>query len=484
MSDLDVKGKTISGVLWKFAERMGAQLVSLIVSIVLARMLTPNDYSVVGVVTIFFTFANVLISGGLNTALIQKKDCEAEDYSTVLYISLLMSTLIYGVLFVIAPLIADLYKQQMLVVIIRVMGISLPITALKSIWCAYISSNLLFKKFFFATIGGTAVSAVVGIILAYHGAGAWALVAQQMTNSVIDTAILIITTRVPLKHCISLKRFRGLFGYGWKVLVSSLVGTTYNELVPMVIGVKYTGSDLSYYTKGRSFPHLISSTTTSTFSSVLFPALAKYQNDKDKLLSYTRWFISLSSFVTFPLMLGFLAVADNFIIVVLTEKWLPAAPYIKIFCVACMFDVIHVGNCETIKAMGRSDVYLIMELIKKSGYFIIIAVFLWLSNSPQVLAMAFLLCTLVAMVVNSIPNKRMIGYSFKDQLIDMLPNVVTSSIMCACVVAVGFINVSSALKLVLQILTGIVVYLLVNIVIRNKNLVYLKNMLLERKKRK
>ena len=484
MDEKDIKKNAVTSVIWKFLERIGAQLVSLVVSIILARILDPTDYSVVSVVTIFFTFANVLISGGLNTALIQKKEADEEDYSTVLHVSVLLSFVIYGVLFFTAPLIAHAYKQDILVLIIRIMGLSLPVTAVKSIWCAYISSNLQFKKFFFSTLGGTAVSAVVGIVLALNGAGAWALVAQQMSNTVIDTCILIATTRIHIVPRISPKKLQVLFRYGWKVFVSSLIGTAYSQIVPLVIGVKYTKADLSYYTKGRSFPELISTTTTNTLSAVLFPTLAKFQNDKEKLLRYTRLFIRVASFVSFPLMLGFLAVSDNFIRVVLTEKWLPASPYIKIFCVACMFDMIHIGNCETIKAMGRSDIYLIMEIIKKVGYFLTIFLFLWLTDTPEALALAFLVCTLIAIVVNAVPNRMLIGYKFRHQLMDLLPNLITAGIECGAVLLVGMLHINDAMLLILQIVTGVAVYLGVSIIIKNSSLFYILNFVKSQVRRK
>ena len=207
----DIKQKTITSTIWKFLERFMAQAVSLIVSILIARILTPADYSVVSIVTIFFTFANVLISGGLNTALIQKKDADDEDYSTVLYVSVLLSIVCYIILFFCAPLIARLYEQPSLILIIRIMGLTLPITALKSIWCAYISSTLQFRKFFFATLGGTLVSAVVGITMALNGFGPWALVAQQMTNTVIDTLILIISTRIHIVLKVSITKLKVVF---------------------------------------------------------------------------------------------------------------------------------------------------------------------------------------------------------------------------------------------------------------------------------
>lgn len=479
----DLKIKTASGILWKLFERIGAQLVSLIVSIIIARILTPSDYSVVSLVTIFFTFANVLISGGLNTALIQKKDADMEDYSSVLIVSVAFSLVIYLILFITAPYIANAYNVESITVIIRVMGLALPITAVKSIWCAYISSTLQFKKFFFATLGGTIASAVVGILLAIKGVGPWALVAQQMTNTIIDTIILILTTRLKLMFRISWQKLKVLIKYGWKILFSSLIGTTYNSIVPLAIGLKYTNQDLSFYTKGNSFPSLISTTTTNTLSAVLFPTLAKFQDDKEKLLKYTRLFIRLASFIAFPMMLGFFAVADKFVLVILTEKWIDAVPYIKIFCIAYMFEMIHVGNCETIKAMGRSDIYLVMEIIKKVGYFLTIGLFLIFTNTPQQLALAFWACTCIALIVNSIPNQILLGYKFKYQLLDILPNLVTSIIMCVIVSFIGKLNLNIYILLLLQVLTGIVVYLLLNIIIKNSSLLYIVNFIKERFKK-
>lgn len=473
----NIKEKAISSVIWKFMERIGAQSVSLIVSIVIARLLDPTDYSVVSLVTIFFVFANVLISGGLNTALIQKKNADKEDYSSVLFISLFLSIAIYLVLFFFSPIIANVYNKNELVLIIRIMGLSLPITAIKSIWCAYISSNLLFKKFFLATLGGTVISAVVGICLAVNGAGAWALVAQQMANTIIDTIILVVSTRIPLALKISFQRLKTLFKYGWKVLASSLIGTIYTQIVPLVIGYKYNDSDLSYYTKGKSFPDLISATTTNTLAAVMFPTMSKFQDEKEKLLNYTRLFIRVSSFIVFPLMIGFLVVSDNFILVLLTEKWLPAATYIKIFCLASMFDMVHIGNCETIKAMGKSGVYLIMEIIKKTGYFITIFLFMLLTNTPEMLSIAFFVCTIIALVVNSIPNRKLLGYRFRDQIKDLMPNLFFSLIMGIFVYTIGKIEVNVILLLVIQIIAGVCSYSLMSLLFNKSSLIFIQNSL-------
>ncbi|MBR5321992.1 MAG: lipopolysaccharide biosynthesis protein [Clostridia bacterium] len=461
----NLKKRAIASTIWKFSERILAQVVSLFVSIIIARILDPSDYSVVSLVTIFFTIANVFISGGFNTALIQKKDADPEDYSSVIFISVIISLVAYLALFLSAPLIATKYEQPILVGVIRVMGLTLPVNAIKSIWCAYISSSLQFKKFFFATIGGTVLSGVVGVTMAVCGLGVWALVAQQMTNTVVDTLILIITTRIKFAKSISFSRLKSLFQYGWKVFGSSLIGIIYSETTPLVIGLKFAPSDLSFYTKGKSFPGLLSTTVTNTLSAVLFPVIAKCQDDKEKVLLSTRMFVRYGSFITFPALLGFLAVADNFVEVVLAAKWLDAVYYIRLFCIVAMFDIIGIGNCESIKAIGKSGVYLIMEIIKKSLYFLVLIFFITLSPSAETLALSYVVCAFIALTVNSIPNITLIGYKIKYQFLDMFPSMICSLLMMALVLLVGKIEMPLVLSLLVQVLFGGISYVLISMML-------------------
>lgn len=467
--DSDLK-KIVSGSVWKFMERVFAQCITLLVSIILARMLSPDDYGIVSIVTIFFTFSNILISGGLNTALIQKKDANEDDYNTVFTVSMLVAIIVYFALFLVAPIIARIYNNELLVWIIRVMGIVLPVNALKAIYCAHISSNMLFQKFFFATIGGTLFSAVVGIAMAAKGFGAWALVAQQLSNSIIDTLILAIIDPLCLRVKIVVERFKELFGYGSKILISNLIGEIYTDINPLFVGLKYSSADLSFYTRGKVFPGAISATITNTLSSVLFPMLSKRQDDKNILLNYTRQFMQISSFIVFPVLLGFFAVSDNFVYIVLTEKWMSASYYIRIFCISSMFDIVAVGNCETIKAMGRSDVYLKIEIIKKVGYFITTAVFIALSQTPEQLAISVIVCTVIQVLVNCVPNIKLLGYRIKDQLIDLLPNFVISLGMCICVMAIDNLDMNRVVQFALQIIVGVIVYLILNIITHNSSM--------------
>lgn len=453
-------------------ERMGAQAVSMVVAIILARLLEPEDYSVVSIVNIFFAFANVFVNSGFNVALIQKKQADEEEYSSALYLSVGIGAGLYVLLFLCAPVIARLYQRPMLLPVIRIMGLILPINGLKSIVCAYISSHLQFRKFFFATLGGTLLSAVVGIAMAYAGFGPWALVAQQMTNVCMDTLILVATTRIPLVLRVSLEKVKALFRYGWRIFVSSTIDVMYKELNPLFIGLKYTGTDLAFYAKGKSFPSLLATVCNSTLSSVLFPVLSKFQDDREELLRCLRRFTRTATFVIFPALLGFLAVSDNFVRLLLTEKWLPAARYIRIFCVGELAVSIEAGNRETLKAMGRSDIFLKYEIIKKCFFFVMIGGCMLLTTSPVGLAYSAIGCTLVVLAAALISNSAMLGYGVRQQLEDIVPNLLCAGIMCAAVMLVDLGNGPVALELTVQILTGIAAYLAACILTRNDSFRY------------
>lgn len=474
-----LKKKAFGGFFWSFGERMGAQLITLIVSIVLARILAPADYAVVSVVTIFFAFADVIIASGLNTALIQKKDSTPTDYSTILHTSVMLAVIIYLILFFSAPLIADAYKIALLVPVIRIMALTLIINAVKSVLMAYIANTLQFKKMFFATITATVISAVAGITMAKYGFGVWALVAQQMINAAVGTAALFLITRFKILFVFSVKSFKELFSYGWKIFLTSLITTAYDQINPLIVGLKFSSTDLSFYTKGKSFPSVLNSTIGSTLSTVLFPVISKVQDDFSAVLAITRRYIRVASYIIFPLMCGFFAVSESFVRILLTDKWLPAVPYIQIFCISYMFDIIQIGNLQTIKAIGRSDISLILEIIKKASYFIIILGFIFLSDSPVMLAISSIVCTVVATLINTYPNCKLIGYKYRYQLADIVPNFIIALIMGAVVYLMNSLSIAPIVLFALQILVGGVVYLLLSIVTKNENFKYLCNTALQ-----
>ncbi|MBQ8658555.1 MAG: lipopolysaccharide biosynthesis protein [Clostridia bacterium] len=468
----NLKQKTVTSIIWKGLERVSSQLVSTIVSIVLARILMPDDYSVVSIVAIFFAFCNIFISGGLNSALVQKKDADLVDYSTVLITNMALATVLYVIMFFMAPLIADLYDRPILIPVIRVMSFTFFINGYKAILTAKISSDLKFKKFFYSTIGGTLISAIVGIVMALKGYGAWALVAQQMTSAVIGTLILTFSARLILPLKFSLKKFKKLFSYGGKLFLASIITVVYNETRPLIVGIKYSGSELAYYKKGETFPSLLNTITSNTLAATLFPAMSKVQDKKDTVLSIMRRYFKTGSFVIFPVMLGFLAVAQNFVSVVLTDKWLFSVPYIQIFCIVYMLDLIQIGNIQAIQSMGRSDYILIMEIVKKSIYFLIVFLFIFFVDGALWLAASSILCSCVATIVNTFPNRKLLGYRYKNLLRDIAPNLIPAILMCVVVYYMNFLNINVYILLILQVIVGALIYVALAFIFKNENFKY------------
>ena len=365
MNDNNIKNKTVSGLIWRFMERCGAQGVNFVVSIILARLLAPELYGTIALITVFTAILEIFVDSGMGNALIQKKDADDVDFSSVFYFNMLMCVVLYGVMFISAPYIAKFYKDSELTPIVRVMSLVLIISGLKNVQQAYVSRTMQFKRFFFATLGGTIVAAVVGIWMAYEGYGVWALVAQNLVNKVIDTTVLWFTVKWRPKLLFSIKRLKGLVSYGWKLLASSLLDTVYNNLRQLIIGKLYSSSDLAFYNRGKQFPNFVITNINTSIDSVLFPAMSSQQDDTERVRSMTRRSIKISSYIMWPLMMGLAFTATSIVSLVLTDKWLPCVPFLRIFCFVYVFFPIHTANLNAIKAMGRSDLFLKLEVIKK-----------------------------------------------------------------------------------------------------------------------
>ena len=361
----DSNNRIISNFIWRFAERCGAQSVSFVVSIVLARLLAPEVYGTIALVTVFTTILDVFVDSGLANALIQKKDVDDIDFSSVFYFNIFTCLILYAGVFFAAPFIASFYSDIELVPVIRVLSFTIVISGVKNVQQAYVSRTLQFKRFFFATLGGTIVAAIVGIIMAYTGYGVWALVAQQILNTTVDTIILWITVKWRPKAVFSFSRLKKLVSYGWKLLVSALLATLYHNIFQLIIGKKYSSADLAYYNKGDRFPNIIVTNVNSSIDSVLLPVMSNEQDDAVRVKEMTRRAIKTSTFIMAPLLMGLAATADSLVYILLTAKWLPCVFYLRIFCVTYMFYPIHTANLNAIKALGRSDMFLKLEIIKK-----------------------------------------------------------------------------------------------------------------------
>ena len=465
--------KVLGGVFWKFSECILAQLISTIVAIILARILLPEDYAVVSVVTIFFAFCSLFIRNGLSAALIQKKDSDALDYSTILYSNLTIASLLYIVMFFVCVPIANLYEQPLLIPIMRVMGLNFFINGTKAVVYAKITNDLRFKMFFAATLTGTIVSAVLGISMALNGFGAWALVVQQTSNSFIDTVILLFLSRIKFVLRFSQERFKKLFNYGFKIFLAGLISTIYEEIRPLIVGLRFSTTDLAYYNKGMQYPQIISNTMNDTLSSVLFPVMSKVQEDTEAVQAMTRRFICVCSFVVFPAMLGLFAVSDNLIVLLLTDKWSPIIIYVKIFSVSFLFTIIQKGNLLPIRAIGRSDLILKLDIIKKSIYLFVLVGFIIFSKTPQILATMGVLTNLIAFLINSYANQKTIKYKVFRQVADVASNLIPAIIMCVFVSYLNMLSVPRILLLGIQIVAGITIYLALNLIFKNPSFFYL-----------
>ena len=453
---LDSRETVTSNLLWRLAERFGAKGVEFIVSIILARLLAPEVYGTIALVTVFITILQVFIDSGLGNALIQKIDTDDTDYSTVFYFNVSFCLILYLLLFIAAPFIAQFYNDTSLTSIVRVLGFTLLLSGVKNIQQAYVSRNMLFRHFFYATLGGTVGAAIIGIYLAYRGCGVWALVAQQIFNVALDTIILWVTIKWRPKRLFSFNRLKTLFSFGWKLLLSSLIEVVYNDIRQLIIGRMYSKEDLAYYNRAKQFPQLITSNINTSINSVLFPAMSSAQENPERVKAMTRRAIKTSTYIMAPMMMGLAACSRTVVSILLTDKWIPCVPYLVIFCITNMFFPIHTANLNAIKAMGRSDLYLRLEILKKVVG--ITALIITMHISVMAMAYSLLFVSVASQIINSWPNKKLLDYSYLEQLKDILPGVLLAVGMGLIVYSVEYIGLNTWLTLLIQALLGVLIY--------------------------
>ena len=456
----------LSNLLWKFCERILAQLVTTIVSIILARILLPSDYGIISIVTIFITIANVFVSDGIGTSLVQKKNADSLDYTTLLIFNVGLSTLLYLLVFFTAPIIADFYGEgyEIIVPVLRVLGIKIILTGVNSIQTAYISKHLLFKKYFWSTLAGTITSAIVGITMAYTGFGVWALVWQYLTNSLIGIIVLLfIIKRFPIPK-FSFSRLKKLLGFGSKILATNLIGTLFTQLRALIIGKKYTSSDLAYFDRGVQFPSLLVININTSITEVMFPRMTLEQDNTKNIKSMMKKTICFSSYVLYPLLLGLAAVAPVFVSLILTDVWLPCVPILQLLCVYYLFWPVQTLNMQVLKALGEGTKYLTNGFIKTAVDLLILLT--TYRFGVICIAAGMVASSLIAVLINAWPNKKLIDYSAGEQLKDLLPNMINSLIMAIAVYSIGLINLNDIVLLPIQILAGIAIYLILSVLSR------------------
>ncbi|MBO6030445.1 MAG: lipopolysaccharide biosynthesis protein [Prevotella sp.] len=454
---MSVNSRTvISSMLWKLMERFSSQLVSFVISIILARLLLPSDYGIIALIIVFINLATVIIDGGLNTALIQKKNADQTDFSTIFWFCLLVACLLYLLLFFCAPLIADFYDKSILIPLLRVLSLCLFFNSFNSIQRAYVSRNMMFRKLFYVNGIALIISGVTGIVMAISNLGVWALVGQTLISSVACCILMWFTVKWRPTIVFSKERFKTLFDFGWKLFCTNMIISLYENIRSLVIGKVYQPSTLAYFDRGKSLPHLVMSNVTTSINSVLLPTFAIEQDNTVRVKQMMRRSVQVSYLFVCPLLIGFIFTAKEIVLVLLTEKWLPCVPFIQIFCIAYLLMPIQSINITAIQSLGRSDVTLKLEVIKK----IIEAIVLVVSFLINVYAVAWgiVVYNFICIFINLFPLKKMVNYGVLEQFKDVSTTLAISLIMGLVVFLIGHLNINNIVLLFIQVAVGALIY--------------------------
>lgn len=460
MQQSEVKAKSISGVIWQVLQRLANKLVSFIVSLILARLLLPEDFGLVALTSIFLTVASVFIDSGLGISLVRQKEIDHLDVNSVFYFGQSISIILYVVLFICAPLIASLYNNNSLTTLLRLLGLNLLPSSFSSIQASFVSRSLAFRKFFFTSLISTIASAIVGLYMAISGYGPYALVGQSLTQSYVGAIALFVTVRWLPKLEFSLSRLKRLYLFGVNLMAANLIGTFFNEIRGFIIGLKYKPEDLAYYNRGDSIPGFINGTITGSLTGVMLPAISHLQDSTESVRNYLRRTMKSSTFVLSPIFFILIATSDTVITLLYTEKWAFAVPFMQIACLSYLFTILSTANLQAINAIGRSDITLKLEFIKKPVLLAIL--FYTASISPLSIAIGCALYALYAGIINAIPNQRLLNYRLIDQLLDILPNIAIGAVAGLLAFISGRLHLPKIPLLIIQWVVGASGFILIS----------------------
>ena len=474
MSERGTKSQIINGLFWKVMENGGSQGIQFVISILLARLLSAEEYGVINLVLIFVTIAHVIVQNGFGTALVQKQEADGRDYSSVFFVNLAAAAVIYGVLYLCAPMIAAFYENPQMTAIVRILSVVLFPGAIISVQNAYVSRTMEFKGLCISTMAAALSSGAVGVAMAWAGFGVWALVGQQVLYYLVLMGVLFITVPWRPAAAFAPERVESMFRFGWKLLCASLVDTLFTNLYGLVVGKIYDENTMGVYSRGEQFPKLIVTNLGTAIQAVMLPALSARQTHPEQVLSLLRRAIKTSVFLVLPMMAGLAAAADNLVLVLLGEKWMDCVPYLQISCLAYAVWPMDIANLQALNAMGRSDVFLKLEIVKK----VVGVVILLLSMKCGAVtfiawkAAGDFLCTFI----NAWPNQKLLGYSIRQLWRDILPAVLVSAVMGAVVYCSCFLLPAGFLGLGGQVMLGVAVYLFLSWILRLESFSYLWNL--------
>ena len=424
-----MRDKAASGLAWTAFEKVGQQVVQFVIGIIIARILSPEDFGIVGMTAIFIAIANSVVESGFGSALIQKKEKTEADYSTCFYFNIIVGVALYGLLWVAAPWIATFYRTPILTDVVRVLGLSFIINSLSISQTARMTSELRFRQMSVVTIVAQLATGGLGLVMALSGWGVWSLVFQQVASCALRLVGMEVCLRWFPRLVFSRESFRHLFGFGSKILCSSIINTVYNNLYTLVIGRAFSASDVGYFNRANQTAQLPTLSISQVVMKVAYPLMAQVQDDEERLRAAYMKFLRLQLFALFPILLGLAALAEPLVLVLLGEKWLPAVPLIQVLCLGSLFDPLTVINLNILYVKGRTDLVLRLELIKKPIGFTIL--FISLHFGLMWLCAGRALYCLIAYAFNCYYTGRFIGEGFWCQMVVILPVLARSVAMAA-----------------------------------------------------
>ncbi|CVH75643.1 Teichuronic acid biosynthesis protein TuaB [Coriobacteriaceae bacterium CHKCI002] len=470
-----LKQKTLSSLVWKFFERAGNQIIQLVVQVVLARLLAPDAFGMLAIMTVFINVGNVIVQSGLTTALVQspQEESHPDDFSTVFWMSVLASAVMFGIVFVSAPAIASFYNMEAVVWPLRALSFVLVINAFSAVLVAKITRDLEFEKVFRATLYSVILSGVLGIAAAWVGVGVWALVIQQISYQAVNCVALASQVRWRPRLTFACGRARKLFSFGWRLLLSGLLETMYQSLSDLIIGKKFSADELGFVTQGKRYPQALGSLLDGAIQPVMLSAVAHVQDDVRQVKRLVRRALKTSTFLIVPAMTILMIVAEPLVKILLGEQWVPCVPFFQMYCFVYTLLPVHTTNLQALNGMGRSDIFLKLELIKK-GYGLAILLFAaFVLESAYAIVAGYILAGLVSTLINTRPNKRVIGYSLKEQFCDIAPAFLLSAASFAVAWPIGLLGLGDVALLVLQAIVAGCCYLTLSCIFHVEALSYL-----------
>ncbi len=457
----DIKSKSTDAVIWSAIDKFGQQGIQFITGLIVARLLFPSDYGLIGMLSIFLAIPDVLISSGFNSALIQKKSANDTDYSTVFYFNIVTAVLLYIILYLSAPLIAAFFDQPQLVLLTRVLGLTMIISSFAIIQRTILTKKLDLKTQTKISVSSMIPSGIIGILFAYYGYGVWAIVFQSLSRRFLTSLFFWLFNKWRPKLEFSMQSLKSLFAFGSNMLFASLINTVFARLYLIVIGKVFSAASLGYYTRADQFRMIPVGAISSIIERVSFPIFSTLQDDTRLLLKGYRKTVKMAAFINFPAMLGLIVISEPFIRLVLTEKWMPAVPYLRIMCISGLTIPLQSLALSVIMAKGHSGLFLKLDIIKK--ILLVLTVFITYRWGVMAIVSGSAVLSFVFYYINFYYTGKKLNFSLAKQLLDLLPYFVVGLIMAALMYISGyFFPNSDILKLLVQFFTGIIVYTLLS----------------------